>query len=122
MAPTRGSPRLYASKARTKASPSILSVFARRRRRDVAIEAGSTTWLSIPSLCRTRWIQDPVDPEPVQPRFLDDDDGKDLPRPDAGFLLELGQARKESADVTAAHRVLRHLLAAARSEGGDDPG
>ena len=26
-------------------------------------------------------LQDAVDPEPVQPRFLDDDDGKDLPRP-----------------------------------------
>src|SRR3954452_16442359 len=37
-------------------------------------------------------LQDPVDPEPVQPRFLDDDDGKDLPRPGAGFLLELRQA------------------------------
>jgi len=49
MAHTRGSPRLYASNARTRASPSILSVFARRRRRDVAIEAGSTTWLSTPS-------------------------------------------------------------------------
>src|SRR4051812_61779 len=35
-------------------------------------------------------LQDAVDPEPVQPRFLDDDDGKDLPRPGAGFLLELG--------------------------------
>ena len=42
MAHTRGSPRLYASSARTKDSPSILSVFARRRRRDIAIEAGST--------------------------------------------------------------------------------
>jgi cyclic beta-1,2-glucan synthetase len=30
-------------------NPSILSVFARQRRRDVAIEAGSTTWLSTPS-------------------------------------------------------------------------
>jgi hypothetical protein len=47
IAHTRGSPRLYASSARTSASPSILSVFVRRRRRDVAIEAGSTTWLSI---------------------------------------------------------------------------
>ena len=33
--------RMY--RARSSASPSILSVFARRRRRDVAIEAGSTT-------------------------------------------------------------------------------
>src|SRR3954462_14870991 len=35
-------------------------------------------------------LQDAVDPEPVQPRFLDDNDGKDVSRPDAGFLLELG--------------------------------
>src|SRR3954452_10902580 len=62
IAQTRGSPRLSASKARTKASPSIRSVFARRRRRDVAMEAGSTTWLSIPSFCRTRWIQNPSSP------------------------------------------------------------
>src|SRR4051812_33599482 len=26
------------------------------------MEAGSTTWLSIPSLCRTRWIQNPSSP------------------------------------------------------------
>jgi hypothetical protein len=50
IAHTRGSPRLNANSARSSASPSILSVFARRRRRAVAIEAGSTTWLSIPSL------------------------------------------------------------------------
>src|SRR4051794_21018987 len=43
IAQPRGSPRLSASRARTKASPSIRSVFARRRRRDVAMEAGSTT-------------------------------------------------------------------------------
>ncbi len=48
-------------------------------------------------------LQDPVDPEPVQPRFLDDDDRKDVPRPSACFLLELGQARKKTSDVTAAH-------------------
>jgi hypothetical protein len=51
---TRGSPRLWASSARSKVSPSILSVLARRRRREVAIEAASTTWLSIPSLSKTR--------------------------------------------------------------------
>src|SRR4051795_4929272 len=39
IAHTRGSPRLEASRARTKPSPSILSVFPRRRRRDVAMEA-----------------------------------------------------------------------------------
>src|SRR3954464_5359591 len=70
-----------------------------------------------------RWKrQDAVDPEPVQPRFLDDNDGKDVPRPEACFLLELRQARKESSDVAAGHRMLGHLLAVARSQGGDDPG
>ena len=59
---TRGSPRLNAKSTRIKASPSILSVFARRRLRDVAIEAGSTTWLSISSFRRTRWIQNPSSP------------------------------------------------------------
>ena len=53
---------MYASSARTNASPSILSVFARRRRRDVVIEAGSTTWLSIPSFRSTRSIQNPSRP------------------------------------------------------------
>ena len=32
------------------------------RRRDVAIEAGSTTWLSIPSAWSARWIQNPSSP------------------------------------------------------------
>ena len=49
---TRGSPRLYASNARSSASPSILSVLARRRRRDVAIEAGSTTCRLLPAQAR----------------------------------------------------------------------
>jgi hypothetical protein len=54
IAHTRASPRLYGSNVLSSASPAILSVFARRRRRDVATEAGSTTWLSIPSTCSTR--------------------------------------------------------------------
>jgi predicted ATPase/DNA-binding winged helix-turn-helix (wHTH) protein len=59
---TRGSPRLKAIRLRTRVSPSIRSVFARRRRREVRIEAASTTWLSIPSECSTRWIQKPSRP------------------------------------------------------------
>jgi hypothetical protein len=50
----RGSARLYANSVRSSVSPSILSVFARQRRRDVALKARSTTWLSIPPFCRTR--------------------------------------------------------------------
>ena len=54
MAQTRGSPRLWASKALTKAAPSTPSVLTRRRRRDVAMEAGSTTWLSMFAFSRVR--------------------------------------------------------------------
>jgi hypothetical protein len=59
---TRGSPRLNAINTRSNASPSILSVLARRRRRETAIEAASTTWLSIPSCSSARWIQNPSSP------------------------------------------------------------
>jgi hypothetical protein len=63
IAHARGSPRLYVRSARTSASPSIiLSVSARQCRGDAAIEAGSTTWLSIPSACSTQWIQNPSRP------------------------------------------------------------
>jgi hypothetical protein len=62
MARTRGSPRLYAKSVRTRVSRSIVSVLARRRRREVKIDAGSATWLSMPSLSSTRWIQKPSSP------------------------------------------------------------
>jgi hypothetical protein len=39
------------------------SVFARRPRREVRIDAASTTWLSIPSDSITRWIQNPSRPD-----------------------------------------------------------
>ena len=55
---TLGSPRIHAIKVRTSASPSILSVFARRCLRETAIDAASTTWLAIQSCAsRARWIQ-----------------------------------------------------------------
>ncbi len=59
---SRGSPRLNAVSVRSNSSPSIVSVFARRWRRGTAIEAASTTWLSIPFAARTRWIQNPSNP------------------------------------------------------------
>jgi hypothetical protein len=45
MAHTRGSPRFQASRVRSSVSPSMLSVFARRRRLGTAIEPASTTWV-----------------------------------------------------------------------------
>ena len=48
---------------RTSVSPSILSVFARRCRRDTAMDAASTTWLVMPtSKASARWIQKPSSP------------------------------------------------------------
>jgi len=73
MAQTRGSPRLNASRARRRASPSSLSVLALRLRRDVAIDAGSTTWLSTPSLLSRR------EPESIESGLLDGDDRERLP-------------------------------------------
>jgi hypothetical protein len=48
IAQTRGSPRCQAINVRSSVSPSIASVLARRWRRGTAIDAGSTTWLSMP--------------------------------------------------------------------------
>src|SRR4051794_26061520 len=45
---TRGSPRLKAIRVRTRVSPSIRAVFARRARREVRVQAGPTAWAPIP--------------------------------------------------------------------------
>jgi hypothetical protein len=58
---TRGSPRLNAISMRQQLSVDRVG-FARRWRRGTAIEAASTTWLSIPFAARTRWIQNPSNP------------------------------------------------------------
>jgi hypothetical protein len=47
MEQTRRSPRAQAISVRNSVSPSIESVLARRCRRGTAIEAASTTWLSM---------------------------------------------------------------------------
>src|SRR4051812_18144037 len=62
MVQTRGSPRLYAKSVRSSASPWMRLVFARRRRREVKIEAASTTWLSMPACSSTRCTQKPSRP------------------------------------------------------------
>src|SRR5580704_10506724 len=116
IAHTRGSPRLYASNARSRASPSILSVLARRRRRDVAIDDGSTTWLSTPSL-----LQHPMKPEAVETRFLNDDDRKGFSGPLRRLPLELRKARKQRRDVPGSHGMLRHFLAGGRRQRCDQP-
>ena len=63
-------------------------------------------WLSISSPCSTH------DPEPVKPGFLNDDQRHVLSLAGAGFGPELGKARQQPGNVTAAQLMLRHLFAA----------
>src|SRR5713101_400974 len=94
MEQTRGSPRLKAIRVRTRVSPSIRSVFARRRRREVRIDAASTTWLSIPSDCSTRWIQKPSRPASWMTII-----GKSLPV--RAVALRLSSANRRSSPDTS---------------------
>jgi len=64
---TRGSPRLKAIRVRTRVSPSIRSVFARRPRREVRIDGVDHVALD------PFGLQHPVDSKPVQTGLLDDD-------------------------------------------------
>src|SRR5271157_873308 len=98
---TRGSPRLWASSARSKVSPSILSVLARRRRREIAIEAASNN-MALNSFAQ----QDTVNPEAIQPCFLNDDNREGFSGPRARFLPELRKARQRRSDISGRHAVL----------------
>lgn len=66
--------------------------------------------------------QHAIDPEAVENRLLDHDDGKILPRARPRFLAELGKACKQSGDIAAGNRVLRHLLTATWPRRCDQPG
>jgi hypothetical protein len=77
-------------------------------------------WLSMPSL-HALALQHAVDPEPVEPRFLNDDQPHHPPSAGAHLVPELGAARQQPGDVTAAQLMLRHLLAAARRQRGHQP-
>jgi hypothetical protein len=51
-------------------------------------------------------LQNTVNPEAVQPRFLHDDDRHHFPGPRASPLLEFREARQQRADVSGSHIVL----------------
>src|ERR1700704_2074461 len=101
IAHTRGSPRFYARSARTRASPPILSVFARRRpptQRTPVVPVGLPP--PAPTGCRYRGriddvafdpfiLQHAIDPESVEASLLNDDEREDLPRPGPRFLPNL---------------------------------
>src|ERR1700683_3253178 len=105
IAQTLGSPRLKAISVRRSVLPSMRSVWPvdagaarrskQRRRRG---------FRSLP-------LQRPVDPEPVQSRFLNDDDRIGLARPRHRFALKLRQTFEKLAQISCRRRVLRHLLA-----------
>jgi hypothetical protein len=71
------------------ASPSILSVFARRRIDDMAFE---------PFI-----LQHTANPEAVQPRFLNDDNRERFPSPHKRLLSELREARQQHTGPGQAH-------------------
>ena len=84
----------WASKALTKAAPSTPSVLTRRRRRDVAMEAGSTTWLSMFAFEVRRHALSPGSPRaesrPVQASLMDHNQTVRPPCPRLALCLQLG--------------------------------
>src|ERR1700737_1603743 len=66
-------------------------------------------------------LQHTVNPEAIQSRLLNDDDREGFSRPRERLLLELRKARQQRTDVSGGYAVLRHLLAAARRQRGDQP-
>jgi hypothetical protein len=64
-------------------------------------------------------LQHSIDPEAVEPSFLDDDQREDLPRPCPRLLPELQKALQQPAHIAATHCMLRHLLSTARRQRGD---
>src|SRR6266851_5796878 len=66
-------------------------------------------------------LQHPIDPEAIEPSFLDDDQRENLPRPYPRLLPELRKALQQPAHIAATHRMHRHLLSTARRQRGDQP-
>src|SRR6202044_3343714 len=66
--------------------------------------------------------QETVNPEAVQPRFLNDDDWEGFSGPRARFPPELRKARQQRSDIPARHAVLGHLLPAAWRQRCGQPG
>ncbi len=66
-------------------------------------------------------LQDTMNPEAVQPRFLNDDDREQFPSPRKSLLLESRKPRQQRTNIPGSHIMLRHFLAAARRQRGDQP-
>jgi hypothetical protein len=90
---------------RKSISPSIASVLARRCRRSTAIEAGSTTWLSIP-------LASAMEPEAVEARLLNDDHLNRHPTAPLSRCSQPAEKVEQRATIAADHHMLRQLLTA----------
>jgi hypothetical protein len=66
-------------------------------------------------------LQGAVDPEPVEPGFLNDDDRIATARPSRGLLADNRKTGQETGQVSCLDRMLGHLLPAAGGERGDQP-
>jgi hypothetical protein len=118
MAQTRGSPRLNASRARRRASPSSLSVLALRLRRDVAIDDRRR----IDHVAFDAFgLQQAVQPEAVKPGLLDADDLEGLSGAGLGLVRQFREAQQQGGNVACWHGMLGHLLAGTRRQGRDEP-
>src|SRR3954453_2206419 len=116
MVQTRGSPRLYARSVRSSASPSMRSVFALRRRREVKIEAASTH-----VTLNARPLQHAMDPEAGLDGFLNGDDREARACPGVHLVPQLGEVGHQLRNIAATHRMLGHFVSATRHERSDQP-
>src|SRR6516164_984446 len=105
MAQTRGSPRCQAISVRSSVSPSIASVLARRCRRGTAIDDVALNTIS---------LEQAMNPETVEPDFLDRHNLDRCCHALLGSALQPGKKVEQFARVAADERVLRDLLAAER--------
>src|SRR5437764_14697947 len=66
-------------------------------------------------------LQHSMNPEPVQSRFLDNDDRNKPSRPPFGLLPKLRKTRQQSLNIPTRNRMLRYLLPVAGRKRCDQP-
>src|SRR6202043_3694329 len=66
-------------------------------------------------------LQGTMYPEAVQPRFLHDYDRERFPSPCQSLLLESRKPRQKPTNIPGRNTMVRHFLASARRQRGDQP-
>ena len=67
-------------------------------------------------------LQYTVDPETIQPSFLDDNNREIGARARSRLLLEQRKTLQKLCDIAAGYGMLGHSLSGSRSQRGDHPG